>query len=56
MTIYRGYTLNTDSDGKVSVHSYGSFPIVEERFDNEEAAMNHIDKLRRPKLSIAKGE
>lgn len=47
MTTYRGYDLKTESDGKITIHSMGSYPVVKERFDTEEQAMDYIDALRR---------
>ena len=49
-TTYRGYDLKTESDGKITVHSMGSFPVVNERFDSEEDAMDFIDAERRKAL------
>jgi hypothetical protein len=50
-TTYRGYDLKTEDDGLVTIHSMGSYPVVPEKFDSEEKAMDHIDSLRRKALA-----
>jgi hypothetical protein len=46
-TTYRGRDIKQNSDGAFSIHSTGSFPVVTETFPTEEAAMDHIDRLKR---------
>jgi hypothetical protein len=46
-TTYRGYDIKQNKDGSYGVHSMGSHPVITETFPSEEAAMDHIDTLRR---------
>lgn len=45
--IYRGYEITKNEDGSWSIHSGGSFPLVNEKFASDEAAMNWIDAYKR---------
>jgi hypothetical protein len=45
-TIYRGFDI-TPVAGGFTIHSGGSYPVVTDVFASEEAAMNHIDALRK---------
>jgi hypothetical protein len=47
MTIYRGYDITRNDDGTYSIHSMGSFPVVDQTFPSETAAMDFIDQARR---------
>lgn len=47
MTIYRGYDIKPTEDGKFGIHSTGSFAVITETFNSEDAAMDFIDKTRR---------
>lgn len=47
MTIYRGCDITRNPDGTYSIHSNGSLPVILQTFPTEDAAMDHIDRVRK---------
>lgn len=46
MTLYRGFEI-TPVLGGFTIHSTGSYPVVNDLFTSEEAAMAYIDAMRK---------
>ncbi len=46
MTTYRGFDITPAPDG-FTIHSMGSYPVVNDVFPTEEAAMDYIDAMRK---------